>query len=355
MRLIGISLGNLRTFRDGIGEFSHQLCSRLAARSSELREQHRVELLFHVHEQLQGVFGDQVRYAVVHRSHEFLHRQPMKFALWHTLSQLNRYRPPASTPLRLATVHDLNFAYFKNGFSRWRDARRLRRLLNRSEHVVTISQHVRRDIQQRMNWSGSIQVIYNGARDLSQAPQETIPHLAPDQFLFHLSRMSASKNITALLNLAAAWPDKTMVLAGPAGPDHQATRAAVQIRGLSNVIMLENISDAQKAWAYARCQAFLFPSLTEGFGLPPIEAMYFGKPVFLSTLTCLPEIGGSAARYWQQFDAASMRQGVESTINSWTPQNAEQARQQAARYNWDRCAQNYLQASLDSLAWPCEQ
>jgi glycosyltransferase involved in cell wall biosynthesis len=347
---IGISLGNTGNFQGGLGEFSMQLCSRLAARASELRDRHRIILYFHLKQEFVGAFGDDVSYLPTTRWQRWYHHQPEPFALWHQLNQLNHYRPPVKTAQRLATVHDLNFAYFKNGFSRWRDGRRLQCLLNRCDHLIAISDYVRQDIHQRTNWSRPIHVIYNGARNLSLSPKEAVAPLVQRQFLFHLSRMSASKNISSLLNLAAFWPEKTFVLAGPAGASHRATRDEVIRRGLSNVVMLENISDAQKAWLYENCQAFLFPSLTEGFGLPPIEAMHFGKPVFLSTRTCLPEIGGAAARYWHSFDPISMRQVVESSMQSWTTQNAEQAREQADRYQWDRCAQEYLQTYLSHAA-----
>ena len=73
---------------------------------------------------------------------------------------------------------------------------------------------------------------------------------------------------------------------------------------LPNVRVLLGIDDATKAWLLGHCEAFVFPSLAEGFGLPPLEAMYFGAPVFLSRLTSLPEIGGSQAGVLRRLFAA---------------------------------------------------
>jgi glycosyltransferase involved in cell wall biosynthesis len=103
------------------------------------------------------------------------------------------------------------------------------------------------------------------------------------------------------------------------------------------------IDDAQKAWAFAHCAGFLFPSLAEGFGLPPIEAMHFGKPVFLSRRTCLPEIGGDAACYFDDFEPTSMKRIVEEGLaRAKRPGRAAAIMAHAAQFDWDRCAAAYL-------------
>jgi glycosyltransferase involved in cell wall biosynthesis len=155
--------------------------------------------------------------------------------------------------------------------------------------------------------------------------------------------MAPTKNITALLDLARAWPERNFVLAGP--QSDYATQIGFEIdsRGLDNVQLFADVKDAQKAWLYANCEAFLFPSLTEGFGLPPLEAMQFGKPVFLSDRTCLPEIGGDAAFYWRDFAPLAMRAAMEAGLSQWQPARDEpRVRARAARFNWSRCTEEHL-------------
>src|SRR5207344_2364333 len=103
---------------------------------------------------------------------------------------------------------------------------------------------------------------------------------------------------------------------------------------LRNLQVVQEVSDARKSWLYAHCKAFLFPSLTEGFGLPPLEAMHFGKPVFLSKLTSLPEVGGDAAAYFDDFEPLSMRHGIESAMPALLARS-EEIRRHAAGFNWD--------------------
>jgi glycosyltransferase involved in cell wall biosynthesis len=341
---IGLSLGNIGHFMDGLGEFSRALGSGLAERADELRESHGVEFTFHVLPQLVGCFGDSVRYLPVRRSQEWWwQRSVPRFDVWHTLHQLNRYLPPPATGLRVATVHDLNYLYFKNAFSRWRDERRLRRLIERSDRVIAISAHTRADLLARVGCGAPVDVIHNGVRDLATAPREAVVGLEPGRFLFHLSRMTRSKNVEALLDMAAIWPAMPLVLAGPDVKRNDELRSLAGARDLSQVRVLTGITDAQKAWLYAHCAGFVFPSLTEGFGLPPLEAMYFGKPVFVSDRTSLPEVCGDAARYWHDFEPHAMRRVVDQgLVDPVASGRAEFVRAHALRFSWAASVSRHL-------------
>jgi glycosyltransferase involved in cell wall biosynthesis len=91
------------------------------------------------------------------------------------------------------------------------------------------------------------------------------------------------------------------------------------------------------------CEAFLFPSLAEGIGLPVVEAMYYGRPVILSTHTSLPEIGGAEAYYFKDFEPASMRQTLEESLLHYNATNAkEKIIARATSFSWDNAAMQYL-------------
>jgi glycosyltransferase involved in cell wall biosynthesis len=169
-------------------------------------------------------------------------------------------------------------------------------------------------------------------------------------FLLHLSRMTPNKNPQAVLGLAAAWPEMDFVMCGPQSTH---TQALQQAHRLPNVHFKLGITDAQKAWAYGHCAGFVFPSFTEGFGLPPIEAMYFGKPVFLSRLTSLPEVGADAAFYFDSFEPAAMRAVVQQGLLS-AAERAATVRHHAQGFNWDRAARAYLRMYADTLGLPAD-
>ncbi|MDP3226152.1 MAG: glycosyltransferase family 1 protein [Rubrivivax sp.] len=342
-RRIGISLGNIGALHDGLGEFALQIGQRVAALAPAWREVHGITIDFHLRDKLAGLFGSDVGYLSVNRWQRVRHVQPQPYALWHSLHQLNKNLPPAGTGTHLVTVHDLNYLYGRNAFSRWRHHRRTLALMRRTDELVAISHHTASDVKQHLGWAGPISVIHNGARSFVDAPREPLPGWAADDprsFLYHLSRMSPSKNPQAIIDLARLWPDMTFVMCGPPSDDAKHLRNTVK---LPNVQFHLGISDAQKAWAYAQCTGFLFPSLTEGFGLPPIEAMHFGKPVFLARRTCLPEIGGTAADYFDSFDAQAMKSVVQQgLLKHQTPGRAAAVMQHASQFNWDRAADHYL-------------
>lgn len=343
-RRIGISLGNIGALHDGLGEFSSQIGQRIAAAAPAWRQEHGVEFSFHLRDKLSGLFGSDVQYLPVNRWQRVRHVQPgPAFALWHSLHQLNKTLPPQGSGVRVVTVHDLNYLYGRNAVSRWRHQRRTQALVRRTDVMVAISHHTAGDVKQHLGWTGDIEVIHNGARSFVAAPREPLPGWAADDrrpFVFHLSRMSPSKNPGAIVELARIWPEMSFVLCGPPSDDAKQLRASVH---LPNLQFHLGISDAQKAWAYARCAAFLFPSLTEGFGLPPIEAMHFGKPVVLARRTCLPEIGGDAADYLDSFEPRTMKAVVQRALQRHEqPGRADAIRQHAAQFDWDRAAAAYL-------------
>jgi glycosyltransferase involved in cell wall biosynthesis len=351
-RHIGLSLGRLEHWHDGLGEFSRQLVQQLAARAGELRERHRVRLHVHMPRRWHGCFGDDVGYLAIHTLQRFVHLRGPRFALWHRLHQHIRLRAPLGTLRRVETVHDLNFLHLKHGAKRETYRRRMVRRLAAADAVVAITRHVADDLQRELQPPlPPLHVIHNGATDLTAVEPCAVAGVGERPFLLHVSRMAPSKNIEALLAMAAAWPEQAIVLAGATSAYTGELQRLVAQRALRNVTVRLDLSEAEKAWLYAHCDGFLFPSLAEGFGLPPIEAMYFGKPVFLSRLTSLPEVGGTVADYFDGFEGAAMRAVVEAGL---TRHRADSAHAQAlvrhARsFSWQRCADAYLALYLRLL------
>ncbi len=353
-RRIGISLGGIGALHDGLGEFAMQIGSRIAAHAAAWRERHAIVFDFHLRAHLVGLFGPDVGYLPVERWQRLQHRRRETHVLWHSLHQLNKTLPPQGCGPRVVTVHDLNYLHEHRGLARWRRDRRMAALLSRTDQVVAISQHTADDVQRHLGWRGPLQVILNGARSFVGAPRRPLagwPDHAVRPFLYHLSRMSPSKNPQALIDLARAWPVMRFVLCGPPSDDARQLQRRVQ---LPNLEIHLGIDDAQKAWAYAECSGFLFPSLTEGFGLPPIEAMHFGKPVFLARRSCLPEIGGTAAEYFDDFDPQHMRQVIERGLlrQQQDAGRADAIRAHAAQFDWDHAAAEYLALYRRLLSLP---
>lgn len=343
-RHIGISLGRVGQWNDGIGEFTRRFAMAVAQRAAALREREGWRISLQLPRRWHGLFGGEVHYLDVEPSHRWLHHCP-GVDLWHNLHLRSRVAPPLQARCRVETLHDLIFLDTARNpaqarLRRWTAWRRLQG----STQVVAISHHVAGQLRQHMpGLRTPVAVIHNGVADSADAPRQAVSSLENRPFLLHISRLSANKNVPALLDLAAAWPEQTLVLAGQRNPQALAVGEQLRQRGLHNVTQLFDIDDATKHWLYASCQGFVFPSLDEGFGLPPIEALYFGKPVFLSRLTALPEVGGDVACYFDSFEPAAMRAVVQAGLAAVQQPGAVQALQAHARqFSWDRCIDAHL-------------
>ena len=348
-RHIALQFGHIKHFNEGLAEVSRQLAMQFSNQARELEARHGWRFHFILPRQWHGTFGDGVEYHELNENMRLRHRFPVDLDVWHWLHQHMRYRPPANSRRNIITVHDLNHVYAKQGLSLWWQNMRLTRHLRRADQLVAISRYTADDLRQHLPWAPAATVIHNGAADLTSAPQTPVESLNGEDFMLHISRMSPSKNVGALIDMAAIWPERKLVLVGPDSPEVKAHQARVHHLGLTNVRFVLDVSEAQKAWLYAHCTAFLFPSLMEGFGLPPIEAMFFGKPVIVARRTCLPEICGEGAAYWEDFTPLAMRHVVEERLalhaQAGTGQS-ERVRNQALHYTWPRAAAQYIQLYL---------
>lgn len=106
------------------------------------------------------------------------------------------------------------------------------------------------------------------------------------------------------------------------------------------------IDESVKHWYFKYCKAFVFPSIAEGFGLPVIEAMAYGKPVFLSRHTCLPEIGGEQAYYFNtDFNRPLMQEEFRQGLDDYyrhEQERAEAIKAHALQFSWAHAARQYL-------------
>lgn len=343
-RHIGLQFGHVKHFNEGLAEFSRQLASQYAAQAKQVKDEHNWHFHFILPKEWHGMFGDDVRYHELTEDMRLSHRFGVDLDVWHGLHQHMRYRPPINSRRKIITVHDLNHVYAKKGLSLWWQNLRLTRHLRRADDLVAISQFVAGDITQHLPWAPQAVVIHNGVADLALTQQDPIADLVGTNFLLHISRMSPSKNVGTLIEMAKVWPEQALVLVGPASQELEMHKLHVARLKLHNVRFLTDVSENQKAWLYANARAFLFPSLLEGFGLPPIEAMYFGKPVVVASTTCLPEVCGAAATYWTAFEPSAMRETVERALDQHdqSAQHAIAAREQALKYTWPRAAAGYL-------------
>jgi glycosyltransferase involved in cell wall biosynthesis len=279
--------------------------------------------------------------------HQLYFPQRKKFDLVHFTDQRCRLKPGMVTAKKVLTIHDINKVHL-NKSKPWRikaHVNKINRYIAQCDRVVTISQFVANDILKYCPAAkGKISVIYNGADKLVVPENHTPTYIPQRPFLFTIGLLSPQKGFH-LLPALLKGNDYELIISGPDTPHKEVIlQEAQKYNCLNRVKVTGTISDDDKAWYYKNCSAFIFPSKTEGFGLPVIEAMYFGKPVFLSKYTSLPEVGGSVAYYFDNFEPAHMQQVLVSGMHDFETQNRTTAIiAHAGRFSWANTARQYLQ------------
>ena len=188
-------------------------------------------------------------------------------------------------------------------------------------------------------------VIYNGCNAPETNSFAQPKYVPAKPFLFSIGLFMSRKNFHVLPALLEG-NQYELVIAGvnDFAYKQQVLQAARQHGVQDRVRLVGPISDEEKFWYYQQCRAFLFPSIGEGFGLPIVEAMWFGKPVFLSTATCLPEIGHDVAYYFNDFDQEAMKKTFDEGLRHYDQtQPQEKIRQRAALFSWTKAAAEYMQ------------
>ena len=169
-----------------------------------------------------------------------------------------------------------------------------------------------------------------------------------DDLFLSIGVVKAKKNLHTLLPMMDLLPHYRLLIAGN-DSDPYAQSLRQQLAQHPNVSMLGTVSDNQRRWLYANCSALLFPSLAEGFGLPVIEAMQWGRPVFCSRLTSLPEIGSSHAYYFNDFSPLHMAETVKQGLADFNSDHAESEKHYAATFSFQTHMQHYWQLYTNAL------
>ncbi len=221
----------------------------------------------------------------------------------------------------------------------------IKRAVKKSRHLMTPTQFVKDDV---VRFSGvvpdKISVTYEAA-DKITAVAESLPELTNKKFIMYVGRPTPHKNLARLIEafglVRAQHPDLTLVLAGKKDANYERVEAAARQKGL---LFTGFISEGRLRWLYENCAAYVFPSLSEGFGLPGLEAMIHGAPVVSSNATCLPEVYGPAAHYFDPLDTQAMADAINEVLSDKELRQKliEAGTAQAQKYSWQRTAEQTL-------------
>ncbi|MEX6688918.1 glycosyltransferase family 1 protein [Danxiaibacter flavus] len=304
----------------------------------------REQLHFYTPQNQATAFGNEASY-VHHKSwHKFFNPAAGKMDVWHCTYQLSKYLPHNKKTKKIITVHDLNFLV-DNPENQQEQIKKIQSLIDRVDEIVCISEHTKRDVLNYLGTSNKpVSVIHNGGGVKEFAGFDAPVYKPSKPFIFSIGMFFAKKNFHVLPCLLKN-NDYELIIAGERRPDYEAKiLEQAKLYNVSDRIkLIGKISDQDKYWYYKNCLAFAFPSIAEGFGLPVVEAMHFGKPVFLSTHTSLPEIGGKEAFYFNSFDCDAMNTVFEQGLSQFNDELSEKVKARSREFTWEKAAEQYLE------------
>ncbi len=325
----------------------YHFCLSLGNALIQQQDSNQEQFYFYVHPSRAHLFGKDQHYVLQHPLHKIFQPGTGKYNVWHSTFQNSYYRPYSKNTREVLTIHDLNFLVERKGANDKikKYLRAIQKNIDRADHIVCISQYTRQTVLEQFSLHGKTpQVVYNGCNIHEFAGYNT-PLFAPAKpFIFSLGTVLKKKNFHVLPCLLKD-NDYQLIIAGVINSSYKETiTAEATLHGVEDRVKFTGpVTEEDKYWYYKNCLAFAFPSLAEGFGFPAVEAMYYGKPVFLSRLTSLPEIGGDAAYYFDDFDPLAMQLAFKKGMQHYLENNpAEKIKARAMQFSWPVAAKQYL-------------
>jgi glycosyltransferase involved in cell wall biosynthesis len=261
----------------------------------------------------------------------------------------NFVAPPARAPV-VVTVHDLTFIRFPELCTpdTLRYPALLRRSIERGAVIHTPSEFVAAEVRELLGAPADrVVAIHSGVPTVANGdPAGGRRRAGGDRYVLALGTVEPRKNLRALVTafdlVAAADHELRLVLAGPPGWDSARVQAAIDsCRARDRIVQLGFVDTTGRADLLAGATAFAYPSLYEGFGFPPLEAMACGVPVVAGDAGALPEVLGDAARLVTPDDLDGLAAAIaELTGPDTTARDAliDRGHHQVRRYDWDTTA-----------------
>ena len=295
-----------------------------------------------------GSFGDKVHYIQNKKMYELFPILLPKFDVWHAIHQLVKFKPYSKKTRYLLTIHDFNFMYEKTAQKASKYMARIQKKIDRSDYITVISNFAKEEVLKYANiQSKNIEVVLNGVEVLCGKPSKQPKFIDSNYnaYFFTIGQVQEKKNFHTLVDMMKYFPEKKLYIVG-----HHTTSYGARIQKmidehkLENVSLTGTVSNEERVWLYENCEAFLFPSLFEGFGLPVIEALSFGKPVFSSKETSLAEIGGDFVYFWDSFDPIKMKEVLLEGMTDFqqNPDRALLNKQYADEFTYEKNLKTYI-------------
>ncbi|MGN0316418.1 MAG: glycosyltransferase family 4 protein [Lachnospira sp.] len=251
---------------------------------------------------------------------------------------------------KILTIHDLlvlknkyngPYDYFDNA---------LRKCAKNMDMIIAVSENTKKDIVDLYNIpEKKIRVIYNGVykKENTIVDNEFVRRFQEEKYIISVSTMREYKNINGLVRAFDIYKKRNkdselkLILTGK---NDNSTKVGKEIEEIlmknTDIIFTGYVSDAELGWLYSNAVCSAFVSFYEGFGLPVLESLSYGKTVICSNTSSMPEIGGQAVEYCNPYDVESIVHAIENVVNNNTRRMELESKAliQANKFSFEKAA-----------------
>jgi len=359
----------------GIGRYTHELVQNLIRINDEKKRPHEIVLFFN-NQEFNGYtppnpsvkkilanarhysFSEQIKFLGI------LNNENLDFMHFPHFNIPYFYRRPYTV-----TIHDLTISLFPGkGNKIWKFFQKIaydiiiKNATITAKKVLTISENTKRDLIEKLDVPAEkIEVIYNGVSDdftLIEDPktfQKTLnKYKIKKEFLLYTGVWRYHKNLPRLIEAFAILKKKnidiSLVITGKPDPEYPETKEKVKELGLTDdVIFTGLVNEEELVHLYNAANIYVFPSLYEGFGLPPLEAMKCGTPVVASNTSSIPEICGEGnAIFFDPYRVEDIADKIEKVYKDADLQAdlIEKGMIRASQFTWQITGQKIYDAII---------
>jgi len=258
---------------------------------------------------------------------------------------------PLACRRQIVVVHDAavvampsSYSFAYRSWYRWIT----RQLVHRAAVVATVSEFSAAEIRRCFGRvKQEIAVIHeSGEHVLREAADLSVLErlgLVGRRYVLTVGSLSPTKNLAAVVKAAALLRDLDVAVVAAGGANSRVFNGSAA--AADGVLGTGRVSNGELRALYENAQCFVFPSLYEGFGLPPLEAMHCGCPVIVSRRASLPEVCGDAAVYFDPVDPAQIAQQIRRVIGSAAlrAEMREAGHLRVRRFSWGSAAERFEQ------------